>query len=235
MKKNIILTGLPKSGKSTLLNKIISSFSKKIGLVTNEIREQGERTGFCIETSNGIKSIIASINFTTNFQVSKYFVNLQNLDIVLPEISKFTNEDLLFIDEIGQMQLPSDNFKKLVNNYLDSSNIVLATLSKVFSNDFTNSIKDRNDVIIIEISEENRNETEKYIKALLGKIAKAKKYASDSDRFFINNNEATIRTDHGQRHLKNIHLKPTCECDFFNEHQICSHVIALEEYLKKQN
>ncbi|MFA4942115.1 MAG: nucleoside-triphosphatase [Patescibacteria group bacterium] len=235
MRNNIILTGLPKSGKSTLLNRIISEHQDKVGMVTNEILEQGQRTGFCVETSAGKKSVIASVNFSTDFQVSKYFVNLENLELILPEINKFDYNNLLFIDEIGQMQLPSDKFRQLVVDYFDSDNIVLATLSKVFNNDFTNKLRDRKDIIIIEISEENRNETEGYVRALIGKILKAKKYISDPSRISINNDQATIRTDHGLRHLKNIDSKLICECDFFEKYGICSHVITLEEYLRKKD
>jgi len=234
MRNNIVLTGPPKSGKSTLLNKVISSYQNKVGLVTNEIREQGARIGFCVETSAGAKSVIASVNFSTNFQVSKYFVNLENLDIILPEIAKFNSADLLFLDEIGQMQLPSEKFRQLAIDYFDSPNIVLATLSKVFNDDFANNVRGRKDVIIIEISEENRNAMESYIRALIGKILKARRYIGEPSRFSINGNDAMIKTDHGLRHLKNINLNPICECDFFKKHGICSHVIALEEYLAKK-
>jgi len=48
---NILLIGLPKAGKTTLLKTILNKYSKKTGFFTNEIRENNIRTGFEIETS----------------------------------------------------------------------------------------------------------------------------------------------------------------------------------------
>lgn len=48
---NILITGLPQSGKTTLLKTILTDFPQKTGFFTNEIRENGTRTGFEIETS----------------------------------------------------------------------------------------------------------------------------------------------------------------------------------------
>ncbi len=107
MKTNLILTGLPGCGKSTLVDKLIMGQEKRVGLVTNEIREQTVRTGFELRTSNGLKVMIASIHFPTDFQVSKYFVNIRNLDVVLSAIAEFDHDDFLYLDEIGQMQLAS--------------------------------------------------------------------------------------------------------------------------------
>jgi len=233
MKTNIVLTGVPKSGKSTLLNKLIIEYQDRVGLVTNEIRNQAERTGFEVETSKGSSAVIASIDFLTNFQVSKYFVDIEHLDAVLPGIAKFNPDDLLYLDEIGQMQLPSEKFRQTALDYLNSANICVATLSKVFENDFTKSIRQRSDVILIEVNPKNRSSTEDYARALIRKILKAKRYVSEPERFDIIGDTATITTDHGLRHLKDIRKAPICECDFFAEHGICSHVIALEEYLNQ--
>jgi nucleoside-triphosphatase THEP1 len=51
MRKNILITGMPRSGKSTLLKNIISRIEDKVGFITHEIRKNGERTGFEIETN----------------------------------------------------------------------------------------------------------------------------------------------------------------------------------------
>jgi len=232
MRKNILIIGLPKSGKSTLLKKIISNYKNKIGFVTNEVLKNGKRIGFEIETHLGKKTCLASINFKSNFKVSKYFVDVNNLDKIIPEVSKFGNGDLLFIDEIGQMELFSKNFKQLVFKYLDSSNICIATLSKVYSDNFTEQVKNRNDIIFIEITEENRDSREKYIEILIRKIVKAKRYVSEQGRFIIKTDTALISTDHGIRNLKKTGCEWICDCEFFEENHICSHVVALEEYLK---
>ena len=54
--------------------------------------------------------------------------------------------------------------------YFDSSNICIATLSKVYSDIFTEGLKERVDVILVEITEKNRKEKEQYIEDLLQKM-----------------------------------------------------------------
>jgi len=232
MRKNILITGMPRSGKSTLLKKIIQQFDNKVGFVTNEVRKDGERIGFEIETNAGEKSMLANVDFKTNFKVSRYFVDIENLDLMISKVENFEKNDFLFLDEIGQMELFSEKFKVLVEKYLDSTNICIATLSKIYSDEFIEDIKRRNDIFLIEITEENRDEKEKYLETLLRKIAKAKRYVSEPDRFSINQHEVCIRTDHGTRILTEQKEGWICSCEFFKENKVCSHVIALEEYLK---
>lgn len=232
MRKNILITGMPKSGKSTILKKLVRDYDKKVGFITNEVCEDKKRIGFEIETYAGQKTMLADINFKTDFKVSRYFVNVANLDRIIPRVSKFHDDDLLFLDEIGQMELFSKRFKQLVLNYLNSPNICISTLSKVYNDAFINQIKDRDDIILIEINEKNRDVKEKYLKILLKKILKAKKYISRPDIFKISQNKVSMVTDHGTRKLTKQKEKWICNCDFFQKNNICSHVIALEEYLR---
>ena len=167
MIKNILIIGLPKSGKSTLLKKIISSYKNKVGFITDEIRENQERKGFEIETSKGEKIILAHINFKTNYKVSKYFVKPENLDAVIRKISKFTKKDILYLDEIGEMELFSEKFKSLVEKFLNSKNVFIATLTKVYTDKFIEQLKKRNDILIIELNENNRREVQKEINKIL--------------------------------------------------------------------
>ncbi|HLE08920.1 MAG TPA: nucleoside-triphosphatase, partial [Thermodesulfobacteriota bacterium] len=57
-KKNILLTGRPRVGKSTLIRKVVERLKefgyKNIGgFYTLEVRKEGERAGFSINTLNG--------------------------------------------------------------------------------------------------------------------------------------------------------------------------------------
>lgn len=215
MRKNILITGKPKSGKSTLLTKVISDIPKKVGFITNEVRDNSERTGFEIETSTGRKTTLASTTFETQQKVSRYFVDTDRLESVIPEVSSFPDDDLLYLDEIGQMQLFSGKFKELVTRYLDSQNTLIATISAVYEDDFTKSIKHRKDVILIELSEETREAKEQLITALLKKIEKAKKYANEPERFAGSNSKKQLRSEHGIRNLVLQSGKWKCDCDFF--------------------
>src|SRR3990167_10025965 len=121
--KNIIITGLPRSGKSTLLAKLVLGFDKKVGFITKEILVNQGRVGFEVENHLGQKFTLAHINFETDIQVAKYFVKIESLNEVIPSITKFDSEDLLYLDEIGQMQLHSNKFRDLVVAYLNSENL----------------------------------------------------------------------------------------------------------------
>lgn len=171
MKKNILITGAPKSGKSTLLNKVIESVKNKVGFVTNEILGGNGRVGFEIETQLGNKKTLAHIDFKTQLKVSKYSVDIENLDDLIPEVSNFQEGDLLYLDEIGQMELYSEKFKELTLSYLNSNNICIATLSEIYQDTFTDAIRVREDILLVELTPENRDEKMKSIQSLINNHA----------------------------------------------------------------
>ncbi|MFA6073151.1 MAG: nucleoside-triphosphatase [Candidatus Woesearchaeota archaeon] len=231
MRKNILLTGMPRSGKSTLLERIVLEQQNKVGLLTREVREDGERIGFEEINHLGEKALIASIYFKTNVQISKYFIDFQNLNKLISSVSEFNKSNFLYLDEIGQMQMYSDKFKDLALKYLDSENICLATVSKIYSDKFIDSVKNRNDIILVEITPENREERYEFVTKLIGKIKKAERYAMQPERFIISENLVTANTEHGERHLVKTQNSWKCDCDFYEAHQICSHLIAFEEII----
>ncbi len=169
--EKILITGLPHSGKSTLLGKVIDGIDgRKQGFVTREILdENGKRIGFEMVTASGKRMGLASISSDSGVRVSRYGVETENLDELIPDLLSFNSGDVLYIDEIGQMELYSPEFEKLVRAYLQSGNLFIATLSKVFSNDFIREISARSDVRLIEITPENRDEVLQGVRDLVGK------------------------------------------------------------------
>lgn len=166
MKNNILITGQPKSGKSTLLQNIIAPISNKVGFITHEVRESGNRVGFEIETFLGTKTMLAHVALETEYQVGRFFVSKDNLESILPEVSTFSVDALLYIDEIGQMQVYSPAFRELVTSYLDAPNTCLATISVVSDDPFIAELRKREDCLIIQITEENRDEQELFVRGL---------------------------------------------------------------------
>ncbi len=127
------------------------------------------------------------------------------------------------------MQLFSSDFEKLVKKYLDAENTLISTLSAVYENDFTDSIRQRKDVYIVEISEDNRAEKEVFINQLIRKIEKAKNYIAQPDKFVRRGNDIELRSEHGIRILSKVVDNWKCNCNFFPSYTICSHVIATQE------
>lgn len=171
MRKNILITWMPKSGKSTLIKKVLQWLANKVGFFTNEIRENFKRVGFELENHKGSKSILSHIDIVSDLKVSKYFVDIEKLDNLIPSISEFKNKDILFIDEIGEMELFSDKFRKLVLEYLNSENICIASISKIYSDEFIELLKKRDDTFLIEMNENNRLMTKLKVKFLLYTIS----------------------------------------------------------------
>jgi len=68
VKKNILITGPPGSGKTTLIEKVVSRTGLPVtGFLTREIRERGVRVGFFIETCDGQQEILAHIALRVHF------------------------------------------------------------------------------------------------------------------------------------------------------------------------
>ncbi len=157
MNPKIFLTGQPHCGKSTLLEAIINKIPQKQGFLTKEIKENGTRTGFEIITASGEKATLASIQSTSPIRVSKYGVNISTFETMLSPLFSFEKKDLLYIDEIGQMELYSDRFQDLVRSYLTAANPFIGTLSAVYDHSLIRKIRQMDDVKVVEVTAENRN------------------------------------------------------------------------------
>ncbi len=179
MKTNIILVADPKIGKSTVLLNFLSRYytGSKSGILTTEIKKNDQRLGFEMEyfthsDSTLIGGIIASIYLESQISVSKYKVDVQEIEWIclhcLQDVLK--SEFLSYIDEIGEMQLHSTSFRKLVKARLDLPNICIATLSNVYHDDFTNAIRKRDDCVFIEVTKDNRDTLPQSIHELYWKM-----------------------------------------------------------------
>jgi len=61
--KNIFVTGPPRCGKSTLIERLILKIGKPAtGFFTREIREKGRRIAFSITTLDGKRGVLAHKN-----------------------------------------------------------------------------------------------------------------------------------------------------------------------------
>ena len=131
--KNIFLTGRSGTGKTTIIKKILSNLDKTVGgIFTPEIRENGKRKGFkLVDVNNGEEGILASVNQNSGPQVSKYKVNLEDLNRFSKKIEKAINEkEVVVIDEIGKMEMYSNKFKEVLEKALNSDKLLIATLHR---------------------------------------------------------------------------------------------------------
>ncbi len=160
---NILITGSPGIGKTTVLNRIKSEIARQnydVGGVTcPEIRKNGKRVGFSIiNISNNEKGILAHVK-SKGPHVGRYKVNLRDLDEIGTNAieTALKNSDFIFIDEIAPMELHSKRFCSAVEAAMDSEKPVAAVIHKRSSHPFVSKIKARKDVLIFEVTHENRD------------------------------------------------------------------------------
>ena len=158
MKKHILITGKPGVGKTSVIKKIIPLLGISAGgFFTEEIRVMDRRMGFRIVTLDGEESIMAHVDFNSNYKVGKYRVDLDSFEkVALPAIEKaMKDKSIIVVDEIGKMELFSTKFRELIRNILDGEKPLLCVI-KENSDTFTEEIKNRRDVDLVAVNYENR-------------------------------------------------------------------------------
>jgi nucleoside-triphosphatase len=169
--KNILLEGEPGIGKTTLVRKVAGGMSNLSigGFYTAEIREHGKRVGFRIQTFDGHSGILSHQNYHSGPRVGKYVVDIPAFEhIGVTALEKALAEArIILIDEIGKMELFSQRFKDILIRCLDSPKPVLATVL-LRPHLFTDQLKQRSDVKLLEVTLENRDAlAEKLIKEVV--------------------------------------------------------------------
>ena len=168
MGKTILLTGRPRVGKTTIIKDVVRRLPGQAGgFYTEEIKERGRRQGFKIVTLDGQEGILAHVDIKSPMRVSKYGVNLADLeDIAVAAIREaIAQKDYVVIDEIGKMELFSKAFRDTVWAAIHSDRAVLGTIT-LRSHSWADSVKALPQVTIIEVTQANRDEIARQISDL---------------------------------------------------------------------
>lgn len=163
IKLNILITGRPCVGKTTVLEKIKNSLEEYGyhigGIICPEIKENGIRVGFnIIDLANKRRGILSHIN-CTGPKFGKYKVNLKDLN----EIGVFAirnslkESDYIMIDEIAPMELYSIEFQNAVEEALNCEKPLLAVIHRRSNHPLILKIKNREDILISEVTSKNRD------------------------------------------------------------------------------
>ncbi|MFA4044911.1 MAG: hypothetical protein HZRFUVUK_001712 [Candidatus Fervidibacterota bacterium] len=157
---NLLLTGIPRVGKTTIVKRVIETCELPFGgFYTEEIREGEERVGFKIVTLDGREGILAHVRIRSKHFVGRYGVNIEDVkNVAMPALQKALKEGkVIVIDEIASMELRCPGFAELVVQCLDSKQPLLGVI-QAKPLPFLKSIKERKDVELINVTPFNRNE-----------------------------------------------------------------------------
>lgn len=130
-----LLTGPPRSGKTTLVTEVARRLREEGvrigGMTTSEVSRGGTRVGFEVaDISTGRTGILARVGGGAGPRIGKYVVNSAGLEDVGVSAIRHAIEraDIIVIDEVGPMELTSQAFVRAVEDALSSGKPLMLTL-----------------------------------------------------------------------------------------------------------
>ena len=156
---NILITGLPGVGKTTLIKRLAEELQRfgPVGFYTEELRRAGVRTGFALRSFDGRDGVLASVDFPGRHRVGKYGVDVAGFELFLDALNfDEAGARLFIVDEIGKMECFSRRFQALTRKIIDSDRLLIATIAQ-HGGGLVEEIKRRKDVRIYTLTAQNRD------------------------------------------------------------------------------
>tara|TARA_B100000676_G_C18074493_1_gene846670 strand:+ start:1882 stop:2460 length:579 start_codon:yes stop_codon:yes gene_type:complete len=171
------ITGLPRSGKSAVLQKVVDMISQEdggfrrtrgpsppehivAGMRCEPVIENGERVGYaCINIVTGEKGVMAHRNIDSRNRVLGFGIDPSEIERVgVPAIiDAIGNCEILVIDEVGKFTVESEGFVDSVRVALQNDMPTLLTLHKKSRHPLLQDIRRRDDARILEVTPVNRS------------------------------------------------------------------------------
>ncbi|WP_017755429.1 nucleoside-triphosphatase [Calidifontibacillus oryziterrae] len=165
---NIFLTGEKQVGKSTIINNIIDNFTGNIcGFKTLLETKEGRQFYF-----SGFNPMIDSIpkiyicKKDNNDKLEGITEAFDDFGVKILEDSLNDSSDLIIMDELGVFENQAYRFQKSVYKCLNSAIPVIGVI-KAKPSLFLDTIRNRDDVTIVNVTKENREQAYLYLKSLL--------------------------------------------------------------------
>ena len=172
------ITGLPRSGKSAVMEKVVSMLADERveemrargddveaakllgGMRCEPLVEDGERVGFkCINYQTGEEAVMAHKNIDSRTRVLGYGIDPEALDrVAVPAIQEAMDDyEVIVIDEIGKFSVESEAFVEVVRKAMEIDKPTLVTLHKKSRHPLLQDIRRRDDARILEVTPVNRS------------------------------------------------------------------------------
>jgi nucleoside-triphosphatase len=168
----LLVSGTPKSGKTTVVTRLVVLLRQAGvpvgGFVTSEQRVDGRRVGFVVNDLAGPCAQLAHEDLVSPVQVGRFGVDVAAFELVaLPALRAALDSDgVVIIDEVARMELASTAFTALVEEALTSPLPVVATVH-AHAHPFTDALKHRPDVVVLDVDEVTRDELPQRLLATL--------------------------------------------------------------------
>jgi nucleoside-triphosphatase len=161
MASRLLIEARPGAGKTTALGRLAERLREAgvplSGFLTRELREQGRRVGFEIETFTGERGLLAHVDIKGSPRVSRYGVDVDEFErVVLPELDAPPSRGVVLTDELGKMELASQRFREAVLALLEGPASVVATVHTA-RHPFTDELKRRPEVSTVRLNAANRD------------------------------------------------------------------------------
>jgi len=160
MKRVLLLTGKPGTGKTALIKEALAGTTLRVnGFYTEEMRTGGTRQGFKIVTLEGQEATLAHVGISGSYRVSKYGVDVGSLDRIGVAALRqgLEKSDVIVVDEIGKMELVSPRFREAVTQAISSGKKVLGTIM-IGPHPFADEIKRHPEVETLVVTRDNRSD-----------------------------------------------------------------------------
>lgn len=157
--RRTLITGRPGSGKTTAVQRVVHRLERPVGgFTTGELREGGRRVGFEIRTLDGERAVMAHVDLAGPEKVSRYGVDVSAVDRLGAESIRaaVAAGQMVVVDEIGPMELLSEQFGDAVREALEADVPFLGTVV-ARRHSFTDQLKSREDVDLITLDRSNRD------------------------------------------------------------------------------
>lgn len=174
-KKHVFLTGKIQVGKSTLIRSALFELENDLGL---RLEYDGFLTYFDhreSETRNLM--MVRHTSDKDSEEMQKVMLHIEGgrpqMETLAYEtggieiLEKLDIKKLLIFDECGKFERNSQKFIEKINQILDADSHVIGVLRKDDSIEWLKKIAHREDVSVIEVTEENRNELKDAVKCRL--------------------------------------------------------------------
>ncbi len=155
--KNLIITGSPGVGKTTLIKECVQPFREHVdGFYTEELRSGSERHGFLLKTFAGGSGVMAQKGLKSSIKLNKYGIDLRVIDeLGVPAIRQaLAAKRIVVVDEIGTMEMMSTAFCEIIGQALSGDRPLLASI-RLKAEPFTSQIRKMANTRLIHLTREN--------------------------------------------------------------------------------